>query len=130
MANGTVIPVNTMTINSFTAGTACTSLTLDSGTVAVTVPTATTIMPSRAMFVITNNGTANLSVVAVAGANPPAQRASVGSVAQTVGSAATYVFGPAESMQFGQSTGYMNFTFTPSAGTVSATVTCYQLPKA
>ncbi len=128
MANGTVIPVNQLSRNAFTAGTAITSCALDTGTVAVTVPTAA-IVPARAMTIVYNSGTGALSVAAVAGTNPPAQRNGIGSVAQSIASSATYVFGPAETMQFGQSDGTIKFTFTP-AGTLAATITCYELPKA
>ncbi len=128
MANGTVIPVNQLTRNAFTAGTAITSCTLDTGTVAVTVPTAA-IAAARSMVNIYNSGTGALTVVAVAGTNPPAQRSGIGSVSQSVASSATYVFGPAETMQFGQGDGTIKFTFTP-AGTLGATITCYELPKA
>lgn len=128
MANATAITVTPLTRNASTAQPAVN--TLDTGTAAVTISADVGGKADRAVLEVTNTAAANLTVAVLAGDNPPAQMAGLGSVSVTLAQNAVALLGPFEGMRFIQDNGKLDVTFTPASGTIGATVRCYLLPKA
>lgn len=131
MANASAITVTSLTANA--AGTAQpTGDTLDTGTIAVTLPADVGGVVDRLLLVVTNNAAAAnaLTVSILAGDNPPAQRSGLGALDTSIAQNATKIIGPLEGARFIQDDGKINVTFTPAAGTLAATIRCYKLPKA
>lgn len=129
MANATAITVTDLALNSSSAYP--TADVLDTGTVAVTLPADIGGAANRALFLVQNTSTANLTVSVLAGDNPPAQAAGQGAFTSgNIAQNAYLLLGPFESMRFGQDDGKINVTFTPAAGTIACNVRCLRVPKA
>lgn len=128
MANATAITVTSMTANGSTAYP--TADALDTGTAAVTLPASVAGVADRVLFLVQNTAAANLTVTVVAGDNPPAQRAGIGSFTTgNIAQNAYLLLGPFEGMRFLQDDGKINVTFTPASGTIACNVRCFLLPK-
>jgi len=130
MANATAITINDLTPNGSIV--APTAQVLDTGTAAVTLETPATSDMDRLVIEVSNtHATATLAVTIEAGANPPAFRQALGDVVNTaiVAVSGRRIFGPFESARFAQAGGKLQVTFTPSAGTITASFVCYRLPK-
>jgi hypothetical protein len=129
MANAAVLTVSELAPRTWAARPA--GAAFDTGTVAVTV--YGTISPYRSGAVIaevSNGGTAALGVAVVAGDNPPAQMAGLGDVTGSVGAGSVGLFGPFETMRFGQDDGTFGLKLTPTGETLKGTVRVYALGKA
>lgn len=104
--------------------------TLDTGTSAVTLyadldgDMETTILAIKN----TDDDTA-MTVEILAGDNPPAQRAALGNLSQSVAFGVTRYFGPFESARFAQDDGSLGVKITPASGTIAAQITCLRLPR-
>ena len=104
--------------------------TLDTGTSAVTIyadldgDMDTTILAIKN----TDNDTA-MTVEILAGDNPPAQRAALGNLSESVAFGVTKYFGPFESARFAQDDGSLGVKITPASGTIAAEITCLRLPR-
>lgn len=128
MTNATVITVRELDPASPTATP--TPDTLDTGTSAVTLyadldgDMETTILAIKN----TDDDTA-MTVEILAGDNPPAQRASLGNLSQSVAFGVTRYFGPFESARFAQDDGSLGVKITPASGTIAAQITCLRLPR-
>jgi hypothetical protein len=130
MANAVAITVNTLVAD--TAGIVQpTGDTLDTGTVAVTLPAAVGGLSGEVWLEVRNNAATavNLTVSVLAGDNPPALRAGLGALDTVIAQNATKIIGPLESARFIQDDGSLSVTFTPASGTLAATIRCYKLPK-
>jgi hypothetical protein len=127
MANATSLTINALTANSWTTRPA--GNVFDTGTVAVTVYGTVDTYKSGAVIVeVSNGGTAVLTATALAGDNPPAFRAGLGSVAGSVAAGSVQIFGPFETGWFGQDDGTFGLTLTPVSGTIAGTVRAYAIP--
>jgi hypothetical protein len=127
MANATVLTINDLTANGFTARPA--GDVLDTGTVAVTLyGTVATKRAGNVIVEVANGGTANLVVSALAGDQPPAFRAGLGNKSGTVAAGSVSLFGPFESARFIQDNGTFGMTFTPASGSVAGTIRAYAIP--
>lgn len=128
MANAAAITVNDLTANS--NAVLATPDTLDTGTSPVTVYAPVGGRSEDVIFLIknTDDDTA-MTVEILAGDNPPAQRAGLGSLSQSVAFGATRVFGPFEGSRFLQDDGSIGVKVTPASGTIAAQITCYRLPR-
>jgi hypothetical protein len=128
MANATAITVNALTANG--AIIAPTAQILDTGTAAVVLKTAPLAETDRVILRVMNTAAATLTVSVAAGVDPPAFRSGIGGFTDTpvVITSGERVMGPFESAQFIQSDGTLQFTFTPTSGTITATFVCYRLP--
>lgn len=134
MANATAI-----TLTDLTAATPVAQPTadvLDTGTVAVTLPLALSGRGlDRVILEVKNTAAAALLVEVLAGDDPPAGRAGLGNV--TVGAAiaqnAVVMIAAFEGARYAQTDGAtkgrLDVKFTPSSGTIGATVRAYRLPK-
>lgn len=127
MANATAITVTDLSRNGWTDRP--TADVLDTGTAAVALEAAIAD-GGRVVLEVTNTAAANLTVAVTAGDNPPAQAAGQGAASKVLAQNAVGLFGPFETMRFGQDSGKLAVTFTPASGTIGASVRCYQLPKA
>lgn len=103
---------------------------LDTGTSAVTLYADLDGEMDNVLLYIknTDNDTA-MTVTILAGDNPPAQRAALGSLSETVAFGVGKWFGPFESARFAQDDGSLGVTVTPASGTISAEITCLRLPR-
>jgi hypothetical protein len=128
MTNATAITVRELV--SLTPTAAPTADVLDTGTAAVTLYADLDGDFSRVILAIANtdNDTA-MTVAILAGDNPPAQRAALGNLSETVAFGVTKWFGPFESARFAQDDGSLGVTITPASGTIAATITCLRLPR-
>lgn len=103
---------------------------LDTGTAAVTLyadldgDMDTTILAIKN----TDDDTA-MTVEILAGDNPPAQRAALGNLSESVAFGVTKYFGPFESARFAQDDGSLGVKITPASGTIAAQITCLRLPR-
>jgi hypothetical protein len=130
MANATAITVTTLTPD--TAGIAQpTADVLDTGTAAVTLAADVGGQSELVLLEVTNNAASavNLTVTVLAGDNPPAQRAGLGSLATVLAQNAVKLIGPLESARFIQDDGKLNITFAPASGTLAASIRCYKIPR-
>lgn len=130
MANATAITVTALSANS--AGVAQpTADVLDTGTAAVTISADVGGRSDLVILEVKNTAGAanNLTVSVLAGDNPPAFRAGLGTLDTTIAQNATAIIGPFESGRFIQDNGKLDVTFTPAAGTIGANIRCYKLPK-
>ena len=130
MANATAITVTSLTPDS--AGvTQPTADVLDTGTAAVTLAAAVGGLSELVVLEVKNTAGAanNLTVSVLAGDNPPAQRAGLGSLDTVIAQNATAIIGPFESARFIQDDGKLNVTFTPASGTIGAAIRCYKIPR-
>lgn len=128
MANAAAITVNDLV--ALTPSAAPTADVLDTGTDAVTLYADLDGDMDTVILAIknTDNDTA-MTVAILAGDNPPAQRAAVGALSDTVAFGVTKYFGPFESARFAQNDGSLGVTITPASGTIAATITCLRLPR-
>ena len=103
---------------------------LDTGTSAVTIYADLDGDMDTTILVIknTDNDTA-MTVEILAGDNPPAQRASLGNLSESVAFGVTKYFGPFESARFAQDDGSLGVKITPASGTIAAEITCLRLPR-
>ena len=130
MANATAITLTTLTPD--TAGIAQpTADVLDTGTAAVTLAAAVGGLSELVVLEVKNTAGAanNLTVSVLAGDNPPAQRAGLGSLDTVIAQNAVKIIGPFESARFIQDDGKLNVTFTPASGTIGAEIRCYKIPR-
>ncbi len=130
MPNATSIIINDLVANG-SVGPATAQL-LDTGTAAVVLETpATSDMDRLFMEVSNTHATATITVTVSAGGDPPAFRMALGDVVSAAIPAVSgrRIFGPFESARFATTAGKLKVTFTPSAGTITGTFTCYRLPK-
>lgn len=128
MANATSLTVNNFTANGSTANP--TADVLDTGTSAVTLYADVDGETDRVIIRVTNSAAANLTVTAVAGDNPPAQRAGVGGFTSgNIAQNGVLWLGPFESARFVQNDGTIGFTFTPASGTINCSAQLFKLPK-
>jgi hypothetical protein len=129
MANATTLAVTALTTNSTTADPTADSL--DTGSVAVTLPASVGGETDRVIIRVVNTAAANLTVTVVAGDNPPAFRAGMGALTSgTIAQNGILWLGPFESARFIQNDGKLNVTFTPASGTIACSAQCFKLPKA
>jgi hypothetical protein len=128
MTNATSITVRELV--SLTPTATPTADVLDTGTAAVTLYAALSGDFSRTILAIknTDNDTA-MTVEILAGDNPPAQRAALGSLSESVAFGVTKYFGPFESARFAQDDGSLGVKITPASGTIAAEITCLRLPR-
>jgi hypothetical protein len=128
MANATSITVNALTANGGIL--APTAQVLDTGTSAVVLKTSALSTTNKVILRVMNTAAATLTVKVSAGSDPPAFRAGGGDFTDTAVAITSgeRVMGPFESARFLQSDGTLQFTFTPTSGTITATFVCYQLP--
>ena len=128
MANATAITVTDMAANSSTANP--TADVLDTGTAAVTLAADIKGESERVILQVTNTAAANLTVKALAGDNPPAQRAGLGDFTSgNIAQNGVLYLGPFESARFIHDDGKIRFTFTPASGTIACNFRCFKLPK-
>ena len=127
MANATAITVTSLSRNSSVVQ--ATADVLDTGTTAVTISADITGQADRAILEVKNTAAANLTVAVLAGDNPPAQAAGLGSLSATLAENAVRYFGPFEGMRFIQDNGKLDVTFTPASGTIGVEIRCYVAPK-
>jgi hypothetical protein len=134
MANAAAITVTACVANSKV--TQATVNTLDTGTVAVTLPLALSgVGADRVIVEVTNTAAAALKVEILSGDNPPAMRAALGDLILTAALAqnGVEILGPFDGSRFMQndstSHGRLDFKFTPASGTIGATIRAYRLPK-
>jgi len=134
MANATAITVTACVANGKVTQPAVN--TLDTGTIAVTLPLALGgVGADRVIVEVTNTAAAALKVEILAGDNPPAMRAPLGDLTLTAALAqnGVEVFGPFDSSRFLQNDsgtdGRLDFKFTPASSTIGATIRAYRLPK-
>lgn len=128
MANAAAITVNDLSANSNIV--LPTPDTLDTGTSAVTLYAAVGGRADDVIFLIKNTDDDTAMTVAIlAGDNPPAQRAGVGNLSQSVAFGATRIFGPFEGSRFLQDDGSIGITVTPASGTIAAQITCLRVPR-
>lgn len=129
MANAASLTVTTLNANDDTARP--TGDAFDTGSDPVTVYTAALGECDRLIFEVTNSAAANLTATVLAGDNPPAFRAGLGSVSgAAIAQNGVQLLGPFESARFMQNDGTVGLTLTPASGTIGATVRAYKLPKA
>jgi hypothetical protein len=128
MANATAITINDLVANG--AVLAPTAQVLDTGTAAVVLKTAALAKTDRVILRVMNTAAATLTVKVSAGTDPPAFRSGIGDFTDTavVITSGERVMGPFETSRFIQSDGTLQFTFTPTTGTITATFVCYRLP--
>lgn len=127
MANATVLTINELTPNAFTARPA--GDVFDTGTIAATVyGTVATKRSGAVVLEVQNGGTAALVVAALAGDHPPAFRAGLGNVPGTIAAGSVSLFGPFETARFVQSDGTFGITLTPT-GNLAGTVRAYHVPN-
>lgn len=130
MANTASITVTALTPDA--AGVAQpTADVLDTGTAAVTLAAAVGGLSELVILEVKNAAGAanNLTVSVLAGDNPPAQRAGLGSLDTVIAQNAVKIIGPFESARFIQDDGKLNVTFTPASGTIGAEIRCYKIPR-
>lgn len=127
MANATVLTINELTPNAFTARPA--GNVFDTGGTPVTVYGKVDNKRSgHVVLEVQNGGTAALVVTALAGDHPPAFRAGLGNVPGTIPAGSVSLFGPFETARFMQSDGTFGVTLTPT-GTIAGTVRAYHVPN-
>ena len=128
MSNASSITVNDLSANSNIVDP--TPDTLDTGTSAVTLYAAVGGRADDVIFRIknTDDDTA-MTVEILAGDNPPAQRAGLGSISQSVAFGATRFFGPFEGSRVLQDDGSIGVKITPASGTIAAQITCFRVPR-
>jgi len=127
MANASALTITELTRDSFTLEPA--GAVLDSGTITVTLyGTISQYQSGRVLMTVANGGTAGLVTTVLAGDNPPAQRAGVGSKVGTVAAGSVQLFGPFETGRFLQSDGTFGASFLSLGGTIAGTVRVYALP--
>lgn len=128
MSNATAITVNDLSANSNI--TAPTADVLDTGTSAVTLYAAVGGRADDIILMIKNTDDDTAMTVAIlAGDNPPAQRAGVGAISQSVAFGVTRFFGPFEGSRVLQDDGSIGVTVTPASGTIAAQITCFRVPR-
>ena len=128
MTNATAITVRELVALTPTATP--TPDTLDTGTSAVTLYADLDGEMDNVLLVIknTDDDTA-MTVEILAGDNPPAQRAALGNLSESVAFGVTKYFGPFESARFAQDDGSLGVKVTPASGTIAAQITCLRLPR-
>jgi hypothetical protein len=120
--------VTPLTANAATADP--TPQVLDTGTTAVVLKTSALSKTDRVFIRVANTAAATLTVSVQHGTDPPDFRAGVGDYTATAIPITTGVqwLGPFESSRFSQSDQTLQFTFTPTSGTIAATFQCFQMP--
>lgn len=128
MTNATAI-----TVRELAAGTPTATPTpdaLDTGTAAVTIyADLDGDMDTTLLYIKNTDNDTAMTVAILAGDNPPAQRAAVGNLSESVAFGVGKWFGPFESARFAQDDGSLGVTITPASGTISAEITCLRLPR-
>lgn len=128
MANAGSITVNELVALTPTATP--TPDTLDTGTSAVTIyADLDGDMDTTILYIKNTDNDTAMTVEILAGDNPPAQRAALGNLSESVAFGVGKYFGPFESARFAQDDGSLGVKVTPASGTISAQITCMRLPR-
>lgn len=103
---------------------------LDTGSSAVTLyADLDGDMETTILLVKNTDDDTAMTVDILAGDNPPAVRAGLGNLSETVAFGATKILGPFESARFAQDDGSLGVKITPASGTIAAQITCLRLPR-
>lgn len=103
---------------------------LDTGTSAVTIyADLDGDMDTTILYIKNTDNDTAMTVEILAGDNPPAQRAALGNLSESVAFGVGKYFGPFESARFAQDDGSLGVKITPASGTISAQITCMRLPR-
>lgn len=128
MSNAAAITVNELVALTPTATP--TPDTLDTGTSAVTIyADLDGDMETTLLYIKNTDNDTAMTVEILAGDNPPAVRAALGNLSESVAFGVGKYFGPFESARFAQDDGSLGVKVTPASGTISAQITCIRLPR-
>ncbi len=127
MANPANLTVTDLTANDMTAQPAGDAIDTDGD---VPILAADLGGASERLLIEVTSGIADLDVTIRHGDNPPAVREGLGDHTERLGLGAVGIFGPYESARFMQNDGRIIVNFDAAAGSATATVRTYLLPKA